>query len=557
MSYVHPDDRNLTNLHKAMEYDASGKPVIRTSIAGGNVVITGDVTIPATVNVSSSSSDPVHVHLSEVGTSGVLETPYLPVGGNVTISNTPNVRLISNAVTVTGTVSISSLPEVEIKNDSGNAIPVVGNVRVVNDANSVVRTVLADSANLSAFSRLRVTERDSINEYKTIYGLRTYQREFINRIYGGGNVSFNANASTTTLSVGVTNGDYAIRQTREYHSYKPGAGQLILATGMLAPTKTNLTQRVGYFDDRNGIYFERATNNSNVTVNSWNIRNDNGGSPILAETAPQDQWNIDRFDGSGPSGITLDTDTVQIWLIDFQWLGVGRVRVGFDINGEIFYAHEFNHANVITSTYMSQPSLPVRYEILNTGTTAGGSNLIVICSAVQSEGGTDENAPIYSISSGTTGVTVSTTEQVVMALRLKNTLGPGNKPNRATAQLINYNLFATQACAYRVHVGIGQESLFSNSPTWGPANAISYCEYTSNVALAPGWEANSVCFSSGYVSTAQGSAVGSAQNALRSKVTKINQNYDSTSSEILFVTAVRMSNQDSTVYATLDWQELS
>lgn len=557
MPYVHPDDRNLTNLHKAMEYDASGKPVVRTSIAGGNVVITGDVTIPATVNVSSSTSDPVHVHLTEVGTSGILATPYLPVGGNVTISNTPNVRLISNAVTVTGTVDIGSLPEVEIKNDSGNAIPVVGNVRVVNDANSVIRTSIADGANLSAFSRLRITERESINEYKTIYGLRTYQKEFVNHLFGSGNVSFNANASTSTLSVGVTNGDYAIRQTREYHSYKAGAGQLIMVTGMLAPTKENLTQRVGYFDDRNGIYFERSTDGSNVTVNSWNIRNDNGGSPTLTEYVPQASWNIDKFDGNGPSGVVFNPDTVQIWLIDFQWLGVGRVRVGLDIDGEIYYAHEFNHANGITSTYMSQPSLPVRYEIRNTGTTASVSNLKVICAAVQSEGGTEENAPIYSINSGTVGITIGATESVVMALRLKNTLGPGNKPNRATAKLISYNLFATQACAYRIHVGDSKESLFINNPTWTPANNQSYCEYTSNVSLISGWESNSVCFSSGYVSTAQGSAVGSAQNALRSKVSKISQNYDSTSSEILFVTAVRMTNQDSTVYATFDWQELS
>lgn len=557
MPYVHPDDRNLTNLHKAMEYNEAGEPVIRTSISSGNVIITGAVTIPGEVTVNSTEADPVHTHVSEVGTSGILTTPYLPVGGNVTISNTPNVRLISNAVTVTGTVSISSLPEVEIKNDSGNAIPVVGNVRVVNDANSVVRTVLADSANLSAFSRLRITERESINEYKTIYGLRTYQREFVNHLYGSGNVSFNANASTSTLSVGVTNGDYAIRQTREYHSYKAGAGQLIMITGMLAPTKPNLTQRIGYFDDRNGIYFERSTDGSNVTVNSWNIRNDNGGVPTLTESIPQDSWNIDRFDGTGPSGIVFDPDTVQIWLIDFQWLGVGRVRVGLDIDGEIYYAHEFNHANSITSTYMSQPSLPVRYEIRNTGTTSGGSNLKVICAAVQSEGGTEENAPIYSINGGTVGVTVSTTEQVVMALRLKNTIGPGNKLNRATAKLISYNLFATQACAYRIHVGDSKENLFSNNPTWTTANSQSFCEYTSNVALLPGWEANSVCFSSGYVSTAQGSAVGSAQNALRSKVSKISQNYDSTSSEVLFVTAVRLGNQDSTVYSTFDWQELT
>jgi hypothetical protein len=104
MPYTHDkSDPNLNNIHKSMEYRDDGKPQMRVSLGSENITISGNVTIPTTVGVNSSPENPIHNHLTEVGTSGILTSPYLPIGGNV---------------------AVTSMPEVEIKNDSGNPIPV-------------------------------------------------------------------------------------------------------------------------------------------------------------------------------------------------------------------------------------------------------------------------------------------------------------------------------------------------------------------------------------------------------------------------------------------------
>jgi hypothetical protein len=73
--------------------------------------------------------------------------------------------------------------------------------------------------------------------------------------------------------------------------------------------------------------------------------------------------------------------------MDLEWLGVGTVRIGFVIDGNFHVCHRFNHANLIASTYITTASLPIRYEITNTGATTGASTLKQICSSVLSEGG--------------------------------------------------------------------------------------------------------------------------------------------------------------------------
>jgi hypothetical protein len=138
---------------------------------------------------------------------------------------------------------------------------------------------------------------------------------------------------------------------------------------------------IGYFDDSNGIFFR-----VNGLTSEMVIRSNVSGAPV--DTAiPQAAWNLDRLDGTGPSGLTLDVADAQIFVCDFQWLGVGAVRVGFDIDGLIVWAHVFKNANSLTSVYMRTPNLPLRWEILGQGTA---STLEAICCSVASEGGQQE-----------------------------------------------------------------------------------------------------------------------------------------------------------------------
>ncbi len=118
-------------------------------------------------------------------------------------------------------------------------------------------------------------------------------------------------------------------------------------------------------------------------------------------------------------------DATQIIIIDFEWLGVGRVRVGFVIDGLIYYCHYFNHANdsAFDSVYMSTPNLPLRYDIQTDGTS--GSTLDHICSSVMSEGGIEKTGILRSVEgrnqfSNTIGGGVGT-KHALCAIRLKST----------------------------------------------------------------------------------------------------------------------------------------
>jgi hypothetical protein len=141
MPYQHDNkDYRLNDLHQAMQYNATGEPVIRVDI-GSDININGDVNIPGTVSVNSTPEDPVHIHITEIGTSGLLDVPYMPINGTVSIGSDGTVSLSANTlsalenttVTISGTptVNIGTIPEVEIKNDSGNPITVTGSVTTI------------------------------------------------------------------------------------------------------------------------------------------------------------------------------------------------------------------------------------------------------------------------------------------------------------------------------------------------------------------------------------------------------------------------------------------
>lgn len=411
-----------------------------------------------------------------------------------------------------------------------------------------------DTGQLSPFGRLRITDATTINNYKTIYPIQTGNNDFNNSANGAATISFVPNSACYNMTVSTSNGEYAIRQSKEYHSYKPGCGQVALVTGTLAATKNNLTQRVGYYDDYNGIFFEHANNNVGTTTLSWNIRSTVGNTTSISETATSANWNIDKFDGTGPSGLTLDFTKSQIFVMDFQWLGVGRVRCGFDIDGIMYYAHEFLHANRTAGVFMSTPSLPIRWEIRNTGVTSGSSTLAAICAAVQSEGGTEEESWTFNCTTGNTGVTCSTTDKGVIAFRLKGNVQ--NQMNRVTARLSGYNMFASQSCFFTVY-HLANAAQISGTPVWSNVSTnSSHCEFTTNFNLIGGYVANSLPINGGFISTAQGSANGSNQTLITSKKARIYQNYDSTDSEIIAIVAQRIGNQDSVIYASFDITEI-
>jgi hypothetical protein len=182
--------------------------------------------------------------------------------------------------------------------------------------------------------------------------------------------TFSSGEGLMNLTVDTTSGAFVTRETKTVSSYQPGKSLQVLNTFVMAPADENLRQRSGYFGADNGIYFEVSGNAEPCFVKRSSV----GGS--LSETRVyQSEWQYDKLDGTGRSGFVLDPAKAQIFWTDIEWLGLGTVRTGFVINGQLVHCHSFDHANLITSTYITTASLPLRTEIENLGTTSASSTL--------------------------------------------------------------------------------------------------------------------------------------------------------------------------------------
>jgi len=269
--------------------------------------------------------------------------------------------------------------------------------------------------NLDAFGRLRVSNPLTLFDSSHRYADNNL---WATSTTGTAAATFSQDEGLVNLTVGSASGDQIIRETIKVFSYQPGKSLLVMSTFVFGDAKTNLRQRVGYYGAANGLYFERdGTTNymverSSVTGSLVNLR------------VPQSEWNQDRLDGTGPSGITLDSSKSQILYMDIEWLGLGTCRMGFIINGAFVPAHNFNHANLTLTTYITTASLPLRYEMTNTAATSGASTLKQVCSTVISEGGYELRGA--QLSAGTTitapkTLTTAGTFYPVVSIRLKST----------------------------------------------------------------------------------------------------------------------------------------
>jgi len=81
----------------------------------------------------------------------------------------------------------------------------------------------------------------------------------------------------------------------------------------------------------------------------------------------QSEWNLDRCDGSGKSGYTIDPTKMQMFYMDYSWYGAGFIRWGFRAqDGNVIYAHKIPNNNQNTEAYMRSGNLPSRYEVNTT-----------------------------------------------------------------------------------------------------------------------------------------------------------------------------------------------
>jgi len=332
------------------------------------------------------------------------------VSGTVELGATTLSALENTTVTISGTptVNIGTIPEVEIKNDVGNPIPISGNVNATLTGTS---TVTLGATASDAFGRLRISNPYTLFDGGTRYSDNTFKWDQVDT--GAATSTFLPNESSILMN--ATGVGSAVRQSKQVFSYQPGKSLLTMLTFVMNTPIAGVTQRAGYFGAQNGIYFEIDGTAINLVIRKYT----SGSVDSTSEKIPRANWNGDRLDGTGPSGVTLDVTKAQIFWTDIEWLGVGSVRCGFVINGQFIVAHIFHHANILDRVYMTTASLPLRYELISTGPTA---TMRAICSTVISEGGYANRSQSRAIGTALTGKDLSNTVyRPLVCLRMKST----------------------------------------------------------------------------------------------------------------------------------------
>lgn len=401
----------------------------------------------------------------------------------------------------------------------------------------------ADSPGLDAFARLRISTPFTLGDYKHIYGLNI---NFLDQVANGGTVTFQPDQSSALLATTSDPASSAIHQTKIYHNYIPGKSQLIFSTICFKAAVTNVTKRTGYFDDENGIYFEQ----NGAGILSFCVRTNTSGTPSDASKVAQSSWNVDKCDGTGPSGYNLDITKTQFFYTDFTWLGLGRVRCGFLVNGEFVIAHEFRTSNTIDVPYMANPNLPIRCEIFNTGATTGGS-FNQICSTVMSEGGDADAGQDWSTLNTTLRSVASAATLPLIAIRLTNTFQ--TYPNRLLARLQEFSLYSVkEPLTYKV-IKLPNISYLTGG-SWSPVDSRSGVEVNVGATAYT----DGLTFATGYVSAAVGNrgAVNADPSASNARQNYIAQNYDSTDSEIYIIAVTNLGATATTVGASMQWREI-
>jgi hypothetical protein len=395
----------------------------------------------------------------------------------------------------------------------------------------------ANSVNIDAFGRLRVSNPftlfDSSHRF-TDNGLWSTSTAT------SGTSVFNVDQGLVDLNVTAASGSEVIRETTKVFSYQPGKSLLVLNTFVMSAAKTGLRQRVGYYGAANGYYLEQ--NDSTVSF----VERSSVSGALVNTPVTQASWNVDPMNGTGPSGITLDLTKAQILFMDLEWLGVGTVRIGFVIDGNFYVCHKFQHANIIASTYITTASLPLRYEITNTGATSGASTLKQICSTVLSEGGYEltglQQAIGIPINSPRTLGTAGTFYPVI-SLRLKTTRLDGIAILSALSAMpittgnYNWQLIATGT---------------TTGGTWVSAGTNSSVEYNITGTTFAGGR---ILASGFFNATNQGS---SQIDLLKEALFKFQLERNGLTATPFELTLVIASDSASdTVVASLDWEEIS
>jgi hypothetical protein len=262
--------------------------------------------------------------------------------------------------------------------------------------------------------------RLKVSPYQTVF-FNTFQygKEtdvWDERLVGvGATATFNASSSNVVMEVGSAAGSSVVRQTKNVMRYIPGRSATLAFSIRLDTPQVGIRRRFGLFDDNNGAYFE-----DNGGTYAYVIRSNTTGI-VTERRVYRDDWNGEKFDGNGYSGVTADPTKQQMISINYEWYGAGLVEFAWLMKNETIPSHTFENSNTLDTVWCSTPFLPIRVEIENITGVAGTHYLYQGSNSLIQEGEPEKLGILESIANPITGTTLAAanTFYPVVSLRLK------------------------------------------------------------------------------------------------------------------------------------------
>lgn len=316
---------------------------------------------------------------------------------------------------------------IEVKNDAGNPLPISRNTTLNSTANPI-NVALTSGGDQGVISSVDTKGRLKVQTQETIF-FNTFQYGKETDVWdestaNGASAVFDANISGVAMAVTSNVGSKVIRQTRNVQRYTPGRSQTVAFAVRLQNPTLGIRRRFGMFDGNDGFFFEDSgtVDANNIPQYACVVINSGGLTPTV-ERIYRDQWNGDKLDGTGVSGLTANAAAQQLIMVDYEWYGSGEIVFSFVINGLPRVIHRINSGNRLARPWCKTPFLPIRLEIENLTGVAGTHYLYQGSNSLLTEGSVEKLGIAESHLTTLNGINLPSAKVFypVLSIRLKST----------------------------------------------------------------------------------------------------------------------------------------
>jgi len=230
--------------------------------------------------------------------------------------------------------------------------------------------------------RLKVSQHQNLYAADFEYGTQPLRWEGFTA--GSATITAQPGSGGVRMRLTTAAGDVTIRQSRPYHRYQPGKTLSMASAVNFGTASAGQVQRVGFFDDGNGIFWEQATPTASNPFGMFAVyRSDVNGIPFDTRIGLEQFTDTDQ-------AAKINWSNIQMIYIEYAWYGAGGLRWGVIVNGEPRILHEIGIGNSGAQLPWARTgNLPVRYEQRNLTTQTVGNDMFHWGVSVLSDGGID------------------------------------------------------------------------------------------------------------------------------------------------------------------------